>query len=224
MINPLNNKGNTMRYVFGSTAAAAFLALCTVGSAAMAQEEGTQGKGERPSYNYLHLGYLMTDYNQGTHESFLPINDYGSGFLLEGSMAVNDRFHAFLGLTEDQHSGEFDFTYKTTELGMGGNWATSNHSDVFVRAAVVFARLDSRDSAIPDTEANGLRLDLGVRGDFGRWELDSALRYRDVESLVNELSFALDTRYNFKRWLGVHVGAELGRVTTYNVGLRLNFQ
>jgi len=70
-----------------------------------------------------------------------------------------------------------------------------------------------------------VRLDAYLRSQLSkRWALDFGTTYRDVESIWDETTFSLDTRFAVTEWMSLQLGAEAGdEIVLYRAGVRFNF-
>lgn len=168
---------------------------------------------DAPRYTYVEAGYTSIDQDD-------PI-DSVDGFTLGGSLAVTDTVHLFARYLD----GEADFSIagfsgsldvQQWAVGAGLNLPVATDTDFVGRLAYVKAEVDGFGAS---ADGDGYALSAGLRTVRGKWDLEGAVVYTDIE---DEDDTALDLRaqYLFTPEFSVGPTVSLGD----NVGFGVNFR
>jgi hypothetical protein len=203
-------------------------------------------------FNYIEGGIVAGFVNDvetsGTVTGAGPFEletDAGGGGFIGGAFEVSDRIHLFgeyalmgqeLEVSDgvDTIDGEFDVV--RWRLGVGYSRPISDRTTFYGRLSYDY--LEFKDVQVAgfdlDTDADG----NGVGGEIGviwaatpKFDLQGNVRYTAVGEVADSGSDAFDDdilvgvtgRWNFNPKLALVSGYELGKITTWNVGLRYSF-
>jgi hypothetical protein len=204
-------------------------------------------------FTYLEGGFIATFVNDIEDSATITgggstpelETDAGGGAFLGGAWQVGENIHLFgdyssasqeLEVSDGLATVEGDFDVVRWRLGVG--YAQSVSPTVGW-----YGRLSYDNTEIKDVEVAGFDLDAdvdegGIGGELGvTWaatpaiHLQGHVRYTSVGEIATEGSDAFDAdilvgvngRWYFRPDMAVVTGYEFGKITTFNVGLRLAF-
>ena len=171
--------------------------------------------------------------------------DAGGGGFFSGAWQFGENMHLFgayssasqdLEVSDDIDTVEGDFDVLRWRIGVGYAYPVSPRMGVY-------GRLSFDNAEFKDVKVSGFNLDAnvdedGIGGEAGViWaatpeiHLQGHLRYTSVGEVANEGSDAFDSdilvglngRWYFRPDIALVTGYELGKITTWNVGVRFSF-
>ena len=204
------------------------------------------------SFNYIEGGIVAGFVNDvetsGTVSGGGPFEletDAGGGGFLGGAFEVSEKIHVFgeyaligqeLEVSDGVTTVDGEFDVVRWRLGVGYAHPVSDRTTVYGRLR--YDNLEFKDVQVAGfdlgTDADG----NGVGGEFGViWaatptiDLQGHVRYTAVGEVADGGSDAFDSdilvgvnaRWNFRPNLALVSGYELGKITTWNLGLRYSF-
>jgi hypothetical protein len=212
-------------------------------AAAVAQETG---------FTYLEGGFIATFVNDVENSGTITgggapqlETDAGGGAFLGGAWQVGENVHLFgeysaasqeLEVSDGITTVEGDFDVVRWRIGVG-------YAHPVSEKVALYGRLSYDNTEIKDVEVAGFSLDAdadegGVGGEVGMtwaatptFNLQGHVRYTSVGEVATEGSDAFDAdilvgvtgRWYFRPDMALVTGYEFGKITTFNVGLRLSF-
>jgi hypothetical protein len=167
---------------------------------------------EGPGYTHLDAGYLR-----------LKVDDFGSlsGWGIDGSAAITDRFHLFGGYARAEKGGA---TATVAGAGLGFNTPIAPNTDFVARAGLARAEVKARVWGYSFSESeNGPIAAVGVRSKLlSTLELNGFLHYSDVGD--SETSVSVGGLFDVYGPLSLLGNVDRSSdVTTYTLGLRVSF-
>lgn len=189
-------------------ACAAALAAVAIAPPAMA---------DAPSYTYVEAGYTSIDQDD-------PI-DSVDGLTLAGSLAVTDTVHVFARYLD----GEADFSFAGFDgsvdvsqwaIGAGLNLPIAAGTDFVGRLAYVKAEVDGFGAS---ADGDGYALSAGVRAVRGKWDLEGAVVYTDIED-EDDATVDLRAQYLFTPEFSIGPSLSIGDNVGYGVNFRYAFR
>jgi len=129
---------------------------------------------ERPSFNFIELGYDYVDLDLGG-----GVDVDGDGYALGGSFEIGENMFGFASYADTG----FDFSIDLTQLQLGLGWRTglTDNADFFVRASYVEAEGDA--PGFGSIDESGYGLGIGVRSNVSDLiELYGEIAYVDLGS------------------------------------------
>jgi hypothetical protein len=171
---------------------------------------GLANAAAEPRYTYGELGYLNADFDDS--------NVDGDGFRLNGSYALNQRFHLVAGYDDVDLDGDAD--YSAWNFGAGFNVPLRPGLDGVGRLRFVSAELDVGPFNEDD---DGFALEGLLRAMINpQLEFNGGVRYVDV--FDDETSLVIGGVYEIARNFAISGEFEFGDdVTTFFIGGRLYF-
>jgi hypothetical protein len=171
---------------------------------------------ERPSFNFIELGYNFVDLDLGGGDDV-----DGDGFALGGSFEIGENLFGFASYSDTG----FDFSVDLTQLELGVGWRTglSDNADFFVRAAYVEAEVDGPGAGSFDE--NGLGLGVGVRGNVSDLvELYGEIAYVDLGDAGDGTAVSGGAYFSVSDNVALGLGASVDDdVTAYGASIRFYF-
>lgn len=171
---------------------------------------------ERPSFNFVGVGYNFVDLDLGA-----GIDVDGDGFTLGGSVEIGDSWFGFVGYADTG----FDFSVDLTQLEVGLGWRTgiTDNADFFARAAYVSAEIDAPGFASIDESGYGLG--IGVRSNVTDVvELYGEISHVDLGGDADGTAVGAGVYFNISEVFALGLGASTDDdATSYGVGVRLYF-
>lgn len=171
---------------------------------------------ERPSFNFIELGYDFVDLDLGGGDDV-----DGDGFALGGSFEIGENLFGFASYSDTG----FDFSVDLTQLELGVGWRTglSDNADFFARAAYVEAEVDA--PGFGSIDENGLGLGVGVRGNVSDLvELYGEISYVDLGDAGDGAAVSGGAYFSVSDNVALGLGASIDDdVAAYGASIRFYF-
>lgn len=169
------------------------------------------------SYTYVEAGYSTIDQDE-------PV-DSVDGVTLGGSVAVTDHVHVFARYFDgsaDVSFGGFGGDIDLTQwvVGAGLNLPVATGLDFVGRLAYVKAEADGFGAS---ADGDGYALSAGLRTLRGRWDLEGAVVYSDIED-EDDTTLDLQAQYLFTPAFSVGPTVSLGDDVGFGVNFRYAFR
>ena len=171
---------------------------------------------ERPSFNFIELGYDYVDLDLGG-----GVDVDGDGYALGGSFEIGENMFGFASYADTG----FDFSIDLTQLQLGLGWRTAltDNTDFFARVAYVEAEIDA--PGFGSLDENGYGLGIGVRGNVSDLvELYGEIAYVDLGDNIGGTAVGGGAYFNLSDNFAIGLGASIeDDVTAYGASVRFYF-
>jgi hypothetical protein len=163
------------------------------------------------SYRYFQIGYLNTNTDISREEA--------DGIGTRGSFGFAENFFVFTEINRQQVSSVDVNQYA---VGLGGHVAVSDNVDVVGRVGWARAEFDGGEGS---TDGNGYVAGAGIRAQAGEHaEFEVGAVHYDFGSGADDTGAEVAARWNFnKRWALALEYSDFGDLSTFMVGVRINF-
>ena len=202
------------------------------------------------NFNYIEGGFIAGFVND-VEEAFddggaLDLeSDSGGGGFIGGAWEFRENFHVFgdyslagqeLEVSDGVDTAEGEYDVVRWRIGIGYDYPLSERTNLYGRLSFDTAELT--DFEVAGFDISGSVDDDGVGGEVGvLWSatetirLQGHVRYTSVGEVVTDGTdvFDADTlvgltgRWNFRPNFALVTGYELGKITTWNLGVRFGF-
>ncbi|NIL93234.1 MAG: hypothetical protein GTO71_02065 [Woeseiaceae bacterium] len=204
------------------------------------------------SFTYVEGGFIAgfvngveesgTFTDNGTFE--LETDSDGGGFI-GGAWQFGENMHLFgeyssagqeLEISDGIDTGEGDFDVVRWRIGVGYAYPYSPTASFYGRLS--FDSIEIEDVGVAGFDLDAAADDDGIGGEVGMiwaateaFRLQGHVRYTSVGEVVTEGSDTFDSdiliglngRWNFRPDIALITGYELGKITTWNLGVRFTF-
>ena len=171
---------------------------------------------ERPSFNFIELGYDYVDLDLGG-----GVDVDGDGFAFGGSFEISENMFGFASYADTG----FDFSVDLTQMQLGLGWRTglTDNTDFFARVAYVKAEIDA--PVFGSLDENGYGLGIGVRSNVSDLvELYGEVAYVDLGSDAEGGSVSGGAYFNVSDNVALGLSASVDvDVTSYGASVRFYF-
>lgn len=158
-------------------------------------------------YNWLSFGYSSIDFDN--------INADGDALGIDGSLAINDDFHAFASYA----AADLDFGIDATtfDIGVGYNTKLSDVVDAYARLSYEYVDVDV--PGFGGNDDNGFGFGVGMRfAATDQVELQGAIQYVDLNDSGDDTALVLGGLYSFTPAFALGLFGEWGDdVTSYTL-------